>query len=63
MDGYELARQLRSRNETARALLIAVSGYGQDQDKLNATAAGFDKHIVKPVVPGDLASFLEQRRP
>ena len=62
MDGYELARQLRAGQETAHAFLIAVTGYGQEQDKLKAMAAGFDQHRVKPVDVIDLASLLDQQR-
>ncbi len=49
MDGYELARRLRRDPATARATLVAVTGYGQDQDRRNSAAAGFDHHLVKPV--------------
>jgi len=47
MDGYELARQLRSRGSSAR--LVAVTGYGQPGDLRRAQEAGFDAHLVKPV--------------
>ena len=49
MDGLELARRLRRHPATARATLVAVTGYGQDQDRRNSAAAGFDHHLVKPV--------------
>jgi signal transduction histidine kinase/ActR/RegA family two-component response regulator len=49
MDGYELARRLRRHPATAHATLVAVTGYGQDQDRRNSAAAGFDHHLVKPV--------------
>ncbi|WP_198116317.1 PAS domain-containing hybrid sensor histidine kinase/response regulator [Massilia rhizosphaerae] len=49
MDGYELARHLRAQPETSRALLVAITGYGQDSDRLLATEAGFDRHLVKPI--------------
>lgn len=49
MDGYELARALRSSPETAHTKLIALSGYGQDSDKEKSRAAGIDHHLVKPV--------------
>lgn len=52
MDGYELARRLRARPETARSLLIAVTGYGQPQDQEHAMQAGFDHHLFKPVKRG-----------
>jgi PAS domain S-box-containing protein len=62
MDGYELARQLRADQATAHAFLIAVTGYGQDQDKLKAMAAGFDQHRVKPVDVNELGGLLDQHR-
>jgi CheY-like chemotaxis protein len=49
MDGYELARRLRRHPATAHATLVAVTGYGQDQDRRNSAQAGFDHHLVKPV--------------
>jgi PAS domain S-box-containing protein len=62
MDGNELARRLRMEKETAHALLIAITGYGQEQDKLNAMTAGFDQHLVKPVDASKLAKLLDQHR-
>lgn len=49
LDGYELARRLRAHSATADAVLIAVTGYGQEHDRANAITAGFDHHLVKPV--------------
>jgi CheY-like chemotaxis protein len=48
MDGYELARQLRARPGSGRVVLIALSGYGRDEDRRQAAEAGFDHHLVKP---------------
>jgi CheY-like chemotaxis protein len=48
MDGYELARRLRSRPGLGGAVLVALSGYGRDEDKRAALAAGFDHHVLKP---------------
>jgi signal transduction histidine kinase/CheY-like chemotaxis protein len=48
-DGYEVARRLRTEPALADKLFIAVTGYGQPQDKTEAEAAGFDCHLVKPV--------------
>jgi CheY-like chemotaxis protein len=58
MDGYELARRLRVLPETARSLLVALTGYGQPQDKERALQAGFDHHLVKPVKLGDVLGLL-----
>ena len=49
IDGNELARRLRTQAETAASVLIAVSGYGQEQDRRAALEAGFQHHLVKPV--------------
>jgi PAS domain S-box-containing protein len=59
MDGYDLARALRACKEAAGARLIALSGYGQDEDKRRAREAGFDEHLTKPVDPGALIKLLE----
>lgn len=59
MDGNELARHLRAQPETAGALLIAVTGYGQEDDRRRALAAGFDHHLVKPVDVRKLATILD----
>ncbi|HYD54228.1 MAG TPA: response regulator, partial [Gemmatimonadaceae bacterium] len=47
MNGYELARRLRERG--ARCHLVAVTGYGQEADRIRAREHGFDTHVVKPV--------------
>jgi CheY-like chemotaxis protein len=62
MDGNELARHLKAGKETASAFLVAVTGYGQEHDRLKALAAGFDQHLVKPVDLAKLASLLDQYR-
>lgn len=49
MDGYELAQRIRANKATAHATLIAVTGYGREEDKKAAFLAGFDHHLVKPV--------------
>jgi PAS domain S-box-containing protein len=58
MDGYELARRIRSAPELAHATLIAITGYGQPEDKQKAFAAGFDHHLVKPVNTAELTALL-----
>jgi CheY-like chemotaxis protein len=47
MDGYEVARRIRSRGSATR--LVALTGYGQSEDVERARSAGFDAHLVKPV--------------
>ena len=49
MDGYELAQRIRQDGRCAATRLIAVTGYGQENDVARARAAGFDLHLVKPV--------------
>jgi PAS domain S-box-containing protein len=60
MDGYELARQIRAAPGMAQARLIAITGYGQQDDKQKALAAGFDHHLVKPVNTVELTALLKE---
>jgi signal transduction histidine kinase len=62
MDGCELARRLRSMPGMAQAILIAVTGYGQEQDKQKTRDAGFDFHFVKPINTEKLLTLLAQVR-
>jgi signal transduction histidine kinase len=65
VDGYEVARQLRA-GQRKDLGLIALSGYGQAEDRRKALEAGFDTHIVKPVDPSLLSTViasLQRRRP
>lgn len=62
MDGYEVARRLREQSSTRGALLVAITGYGQPDDRLRAEAAGFDHHLVKPVDPEALGRVLAEAR-
>ncbi|GAB5095581.1 PAS domain-containing protein [Caballeronia sp. LP006] len=57
IDGYELARRLRRKGERA-PMLIAITGYGQAEDRLRAQSAGFDYHFVKPVNVDSLLKLL-----
>jgi len=58
IDGNELARRLRAQPENHAAILIAITGYGQESDRLNALSAGFDYHLVKPVDTRKLVDIL-----
>ena len=60
MDGNELARQLRLLPSLASSCLIAVTGYGQEQDKNSTSAAGFNHHFVKPLDITKLTSVLAE---
>ena len=59
MDGYGVARALRNDRELFETTLVALTGYGQDEDQRKARQAGFDKHLVKPVDPNHLTRFLD----
>jgi CheY-like chemotaxis protein len=59
MDGYAVARQLRSDPLTAPIRLVALTGYGRETDRDRAAAAGFDLHLVKPVGPEVLKLLLQ----
>jgi CheY-like chemotaxis protein len=61
MDGYEVARRLREISFTARPTLIALTGYGQSEDRAKALSAGFDAHLVKPVDFAALEKLLAKR--
>ncbi|HWE35285.1 MAG TPA: ATP-binding protein [Isosphaeraceae bacterium] len=56
MDGYEVARHLRAEPDLAGVRIIAVSGYGQDEDRRRSKEAGMDHHLTKPV---DIKSIME----
>jgi signal transduction histidine kinase/CheY-like chemotaxis protein len=58
MDGYELARQLRSGDAPFTGKLIALTGYGQQKDVEKALSAGFDAHLTKPVEPDALLQLI-----
>ncbi|MEJ7637388.1 MAG: response regulator [Singulisphaera sp.] len=61
MDGYELAREIRKEESTKEALLVAISGYGQDEDLRRSREAGFDHHLVKPVDFDSLIALIGRR--
>ena len=58
LDGYAVASQVRARPWGGRAVLIAVTGWGQDSDKRQASAAGFNHHFHKPVDPEGLVQLV-----
>jgi signal transduction histidine kinase len=58
MDGYQVASALRGDEAFKEAVIIAVSGYGQEEDRRRAQAAGFDHHMVKPVDFDSLVALL-----
>ncbi|HKB37115.1 MAG TPA: PAS domain S-box protein, partial [Gemmataceae bacterium] len=58
MNGYQIARELRQQPEFVRALIIAVTGYGQEDDLRRSAEAGFDHHLTKPVDPEQLQTLI-----
>ena len=58
LDGYEVARSLRAGPRGPERLLVALTGYGQPEDRRRALDAGFDDHIVKPVDPNRLSGVI-----
>ena len=63
MDGYELARRLRPLPGLGRAVLVALTGWGQEDDRRRSQEAGFDHHLVKPVELSALQELLAQALP
>jgi signal transduction histidine kinase len=62
MSGFEVARALRERRDTRDALIVAMTGYGQETDRERSRDAGFDFHLVKPLDPKDLRRLLSAGR-
>lgn len=60
LDGYEVARRIRAGANGKSMRLVAVTGYGQAEDRQRALDAGFDAHVTKPVTPERLATVLDQ---
>jgi CheY-like chemotaxis protein len=58
LSGYDIVRELRRYERAPRPLLIAVSAWGQESDKLAARQAGFDHHLTKPIDPIQLIEML-----
>ena len=58
-NGYDLARNLRRLPQTAHARLVAITGWGQEDDRRRSRDAGFDVHLVKPVEPSQLVDIVD----
>jgi two-component system CheB/CheR fusion protein len=58
MDGFEVARRVRNLPGQARVLLIALTGYGQEEYRRRSEEAGFDHHVLKPVDLRKLQSLI-----
>ena len=61
MDGYEVVGRLRRLPQLARTLMVALTGFGQESDRVRALAAGFDEHLVKPVDLDTVHGVLRRR--
>jgi PAS domain S-box-containing protein len=62
MDGIEVAKSLRAHGDGPRPLLVAMTGFGQAEDRARTAAAGFDHHLTKPVDPKLLQSLMQTAR-
>ena len=60
MDGYEVARRIRDRLGR-RVVLVALTGWGQDEDRRRSRDAGFDHHLTKPPEPDVLDRLIAER--
>jgi len=63
MDGYELARRVRAEPHGAELTLIALTGWGNDEDRRRSREAGIDYHMVKPVDLEELGKLLTALAP
>ena len=63
LNGYEVARRLRELPSLSKTLIIALTGYGQDEDRRRSREAGIDTHLVKPVELEDLQRALASFHP
>jgi len=62
VDGYEAARRIRAMPWGGKPFLVALTGWGSDGDRERTTAAGFDRHLVKPVDPDELVKLIAELR-
>lgn len=58
MNGYDVARAIRAEPGLKKIYVVAVSGYGQDEDRQRAQESGFDYHVTKPVSKASLESLM-----
>ena len=62
MNGYDAARRIREQRWGKGMILVALTGWGQEEDKDQATEAGFDRHFTKPMDPSVLEELIEELR-
>jgi CheY-like chemotaxis protein len=58
MSGYEVAKTIRSQSWSKGVIIIALSGWGQDEDRVRSEQAGMNMHLVKPIDPDNLENLL-----
>ena len=63
MDGYTACRRMHDTAWGTNALIIALSGWGQEEDRRKSCGAGFDRHLVKPVTVADLLGIIAEAVP
>jgi len=63
LNGYEVAQRIREKAWGASMYLIAVTGWGQDEDRQRSSEVGLNQHMVKPVEPAALEKLLAELRP
>ena len=62
LDGYDVARRMRGLKGLEHVMLVALTGYGQEADRVRAGTAGFDHHLVKPVDPATVCTLIAQHQ-
>src|SRR5262249_40838444 len=60
LNGYQAARKIRDLPGGQQPIIVALTGWGQDEDRRESSAAGFDAHLVKPVDPTSLLGLLDE---
>lgn len=63
LDGYQACAQIKAMPWATDVVLVALTGWGQEQDRVSSKAAGFSKHLVKPVSIDDMKAAIFERRP
>jgi len=63
VNGYDVARRIRTAGAGNRPILVALTGYGREEDRRRAEEAGFDRHLVKPVDPAKLVGLIAELPP
>ena len=59
LNGYDACAKIRQRPWGADPFIVALTGWGQDEDKNRSRSAGFDRHLVKPVEPATIETLIQ----